>query len=132
MLFLMRRQPPRTTRTDTLFPYTTLFLSVAPTYVARSSRPRPPCQPAHAGQCSLHPIRQDAIMASKTSWAAFPHDAKAYAHAGDALQKAWPQLTAGDCAPFPDDKRATALPKAAGKESARTSLRDRWCKDVKN
>src|SRR3546814_2052493 len=25
--FLMRRRPPRSTRTDTLFPYTTLFLS---------------------------------------------------------------------------------------------------------
>src|SRR3546814_7970798 len=27
--FLMRRRPPRSTRTDTLFPYTTLFRSVA-------------------------------------------------------------------------------------------------------
>src|SRR3546814_13697681 len=27
--FLMRRRPPSTTRTDTLFPYTTLFRSVA-------------------------------------------------------------------------------------------------------
>src|SRR3546814_16444987 len=27
-LFLMIRQPPRSTRTDTLFPYTTLFRSV--------------------------------------------------------------------------------------------------------
>src|SRR3546814_2992204 len=26
--FLMKRRPPRSTRTDTLFPYTTLFLSV--------------------------------------------------------------------------------------------------------
>src|SRR3546814_7396744 len=28
-LFLMRRRPPRSTRTDTLFPYTTLFRSLA-------------------------------------------------------------------------------------------------------
>src|SRR3546814_4901302 len=28
--FLMIRRPPRSTRTDTLFPYTTLFRSVAP------------------------------------------------------------------------------------------------------
>src|SRR3546814_5542990 len=28
MFFLMIRRPPRTTRTDTLFPYTTLFRSV--------------------------------------------------------------------------------------------------------
>src|SRR3546814_10634422 len=27
LFFLMRRPPPRSTRTDTLFPYTTLFLS---------------------------------------------------------------------------------------------------------
>src|SRR3546814_11859489 len=27
-VFLMRRRPPRSTRTDTLFPYTTLFRSV--------------------------------------------------------------------------------------------------------
>src|SRR3546814_17588662 len=27
--FLMRRRPPRSTRTDTLFPYTTLFRSMA-------------------------------------------------------------------------------------------------------
>src|SRR3546814_4105005 len=28
--FLMRRRPPRSTRTDTLFPYTTLFRSLKP------------------------------------------------------------------------------------------------------
>src|SRR3546814_20469448 len=28
VLFLMRRRPPRSTRTDTLLPYTTLFRSV--------------------------------------------------------------------------------------------------------
>src|SRR3546814_3613889 len=30
IFFLMRRRPPRSTRTDTLFPYTTLFRSSAP------------------------------------------------------------------------------------------------------
>jgi hypothetical protein len=58
-------------------------------------------------------------MASKKSaantWAAFPHDAKAYAYAGDALKKAWPKLHAGDCEPYPDAKHAAALLKAAGK-----------------
>src|SRR3546814_3221762 len=29
LFFLMRRRPPRSTRTDTLFPYTTLFRSTA-------------------------------------------------------------------------------------------------------
>lgn len=54
-------------------------------------------------------------MATKTAWAAFPHDAKGFAYAGDALKKAWPKLHAGDLEPFPDDKRAAALIKAAGK-----------------
>ena len=52
---------------------------------------------------------------AKSAWAAFPHDAKAFAYAGDALKKAWPKLHAGDCEPFPDAKRAAALIKAAGK-----------------
>src|SRR3546814_14826924 len=40
--FLMIRRPPRSTRTDTLFPYTTLFRS-------RSGRERRPRQLGHAG-----------------------------------------------------------------------------------
>jgi tetratricopeptide (TPR) repeat protein len=54
-------------------------------------------------------------MAAKTSWAAFPHDARGFAYAGDALKKAWPKLHAGDVEPFPDAKRAAALIAAAGK-----------------
>ena len=54
---------------------------------------------------------------AKTAWAAYPHDAKAYAYAGDALKKAWPKLHAGDCEPFPDAKRAAALIQAAGKSA---------------
>src|SRR3546814_486445 len=34
MFFLMIRRPPRSTRTDTLFPYTTLFRSQVPLVVA--------------------------------------------------------------------------------------------------
>ena len=55
-------------------------------------------------------------MAARFSkWAPFPHDAKAYAYAGDALKKAWPALHAGDQEPYPDEKRAKALIAAAGK-----------------
>jgi tetratricopeptide (TPR) repeat protein len=52
---------------------------------------------------------------AKSAWAAFPHDAKAFAYVGDALKKAWPKLHAGDAEPFPDSKRAAALIEAAGK-----------------
>src|SRR3546814_6719551 len=37
VLFLMIRRPPRSTRTDTLFPYTTLFRSIA--HCARCTKP---------------------------------------------------------------------------------------------
>src|SRR5688572_20191057 len=72
-------------------------------------------------------------MAAKTAWAAFPHDAKAYAYPGDALKRAWPQLHAGDCEPFPDARHAAALSKAAGKSAPKldadglaSALQDAW------
>jgi tetratricopeptide (TPR) repeat protein len=57
------------------------------------------------------------MAAKKSSWAPFPHDAKAFDYAGEKLKKAWPALHAGDAEPFPDDKRAAALIKAAGKHA---------------
>jgi len=73
-------------------------------------------------------------MAAKSAWAAFPHDAKAYAYAGDALKKAWPKLHAGDTEPYPDAKRAAALIDAAGKAAPKgldadalaAALQDAW------
>ena len=72
-------------------------------------------------------------MAAKSSWAPFPHDAKGYAYAGDALKKAWPKLHAGDVEPYPDDKRAAALLKAAGKAAPKldaaalaSALQEAW------
>lgn len=55
------------------------------------------------------------MATKKSAWAKFPHAAKAYDYPGDKLAKAWPALHAGDAEPFPDDKRAAALIKAAGK-----------------
>jgi tetratricopeptide (TPR) repeat protein len=73
-------------------------------------------------------------MAANPAWAAFPHDAKGFTYPGDALKKAWPKLHAGDCEPFPDDKRAAGLIKAAGKSAPTgmdaaglaTALQDAW------
>ncbi len=70
----------------------------------------------------------------KGGWAAFPHEAKAYDYAGAALARAWPTLHAGDGEPFPDDKRAAALIKAAGKQAPKgldaaalaARLQDAW------
>ena len=51
----------------------------------------------------------------KNAWAPVGFDQKPFDYAGDKLKKAWPALHAGDAEPFPDDKRADALIKAAGK-----------------
>jgi hypothetical protein len=40
---------------------------------------------------------------AKAKWAAFPHPAKAFAYAGDALKKGWDKLHRGDCEPYPED-----------------------------
>ncbi len=74
------------------------------------------------------------MAAKKSSWTPFPHDAKAFDYAGDKLKKAWPALHAGDTEPFPDDKRAGALIKAAGKAAPKgmdaaavaQALQDAW------
>jgi hypothetical protein len=57
----------------------------------------------HARGAMLPPPSTGGRMA-KSQWAKFPHDAKAFAYAGDALKKAWPQLHAGDAEPFPDSQ----------------------------
>jgi hypothetical protein len=36
-------------------------------------------------------------------WKAFPHPAKAYTYAGEALKKNWDRLHRGDCEPFPKE-----------------------------
>src|SRR3546814_3766584 len=55
--FLMRRRPPRSTRTDTLFPYTTLFRSRGSEGIFRGSGKLGPRQVRGSG--SLAPCRVD-------------------------------------------------------------------------
>src|SRR3546814_9653753 len=45
IFFLMIRRPPRSTLTDTLFPYTTLFRSACRPLVAAGKRPPPRARP---------------------------------------------------------------------------------------
>jgi tetratricopeptide (TPR) repeat protein len=40
---------------------------------------------------------------AKPKWKAFPHPAKGFTYAGDALKKAWAELHRGDCEPFPKE-----------------------------
>lgn len=72
-------------------------------------------------------------MAAKAAWAKFPYDAKAFAYEGAALESAWPKLHAGDCEPFPDGKRATALLRSLGAaapdldaDGLSSALQDAW------
>ena len=73
-------------------------------------------------------------MAAKSSWAAFPHDARSFAYAGEGLKKAWSKLHAGDAEPYPDARRADTLLAAAGKaapkgmeaDSLAVALQDAW------
>src|SRR3546814_14015846 len=52
VFFLMKRRPPRSTRTDTLFPYTTLFRSP----VHAQAAPTPPTSPTkQVGGTSARP-----------------------------------------------------------------------------
>ena len=45
-------------------------------------------------------------MAAKRKWTAFPHPAKAFGFAGDALKKNWDKLHHGDCEPWPKEAGA--------------------------
>src|SRR3546814_8203087 len=56
LFFLMRRRPPRSTRTDTLFPYTTLFRSLDQGRAAQLRRTGGP----DSGDAS-HPGRGEAL-----------------------------------------------------------------------
>lgn len=73
------------------------------------------------------------MAGKKSAWARFPHPDKSFDYAGDKLRKAWPALHAGDTEPFPDEKRAAALIKAAGKAAPKLApgalseaLQDAW------
>src|SRR3546814_2529846 len=71
--FLMIRRPPRSTRTDTLFPDTTLFRSI-------SSRSRP--DPVRRHRRSPHCIGATVVcllIALPLAWLAVPHAVAAFA-----------------------------------------------------
>src|SRR3546814_1025927 len=69
VFFLMIRRPPRSTRTDTLFPYTTLFRSPAP-----CGGRAPPCvRPPTAVSCRSSGRRSPAdrrVRSRRSGWAA--------------------------------------------------------------
>src|SRR3546814_7172858 len=76
IFFLMIRRPPRSTRTDTLFPYTTLFRSTCRYAAAprdrnrsRKSPPRPPACPRDSVRSEEHTSELQSLM--RISYAVF-------------------------------------------------------------
>src|SRR3546814_2134758 len=70
--FLMRRRPPRSTRTDTPFPYTTLFRSawrIPPRCRRWSLRPRPTHSRRHRWRSEEHTSELQSLM--RISYAVF-------------------------------------------------------------
>lgn len=65
-------------------------------------------------------------MAAKSAWAAFPHDAKDFACARDALRKTGPNLHAGDLEPYLDAQRAATLLAAADRLRPTASMPTSW------
>src|SRR3546814_8511936 len=60
LFFLMIRRPPRSTRTDTLFPYTTLFRSIdCPAPDARTVTLGARTNPGHAAIARIDPAQLD-------------------------------------------------------------------------
>src|SRR5690606_8278007 len=68
---------------------------------------------------------------AKKAWAAFPHPDKRFDYAGERLAKAWKTLHASDLEPFPDEKHATRLLRAATGSASdagavAAALQDAW------
>src|SRR3954465_9897784 len=61
--------------------------------------------------------RERQMAKSKDAWASFKPAGKLPDYSGDKLAKAWKELHGGDLEPYPDEKRAAALIKAAGKSA---------------
>src|SRR3546814_9449549 len=72
MFFLMIRRPPRSTRTDTLFPYTTLFRSADAAAAARTRPPRRRPGELLTDRRAAAPRRQDRPALRRRAGAAVP------------------------------------------------------------
>src|SRR3546814_16068615 len=64
---LMIRRPPRSTRTDTLFPYTTLFRSSPGAYRHNSMKRENGIEPPLANTCSWMILRRCALWATASA-----------------------------------------------------------------
>src|SRR3546814_11627233 len=97
----MIRRPPRSTRTDTLFPYTTLFRSTdegwarasCSALVARDGDYRRNGEARHRGICFSRPQAQEAAIDDGDADAASPYEGECH---GTRFPLALPRLGIGD------------------------------------
>src|SRR3546814_2717678 len=88
--FLMIRRPPRSTRTDTLFPYTTLFRSIgtisgvmiAPTLVPALKMPVASARRSEEHTSELQSLMRNSYavfcLKKKNIYYDYPHDTRSY------------------------------------------------------
>src|SRR3546814_11485646 len=69
--FLMIRRPPRSTRTDTLFPYTTLFRSRPPPSAPEAAMQRAPSTPSKGPECRSEEHTSELQSLMRISYAVF-------------------------------------------------------------
>src|SRR3546814_6263812 len=92
----MIRRPPRSTRTDTLFPYTTLFRSLL-----ALPAPLPPIGMATTGNAEVRTTPPHPTLTHGANLAA-----QGYAHMRMGDRKSGARLLAAEAAMAPDDPRA--------------------------
>src|SRR3546814_10214200 len=96
----MIRRPPRSTRTDTLFPYTTLFRSAVSTWLPKEIEAK-----RQALQQVLRPIAEDGGLPNETytsaGFAAVERD--------EVLARTWTCIGVGAWVPPPGDLRPVQL-----------------------
>src|SRR3546814_16841646 len=119
----MIRRPPRSTRTDTLFPYTTLFRSLHPVLDAARDVAERGVRPHHHEQVR-EAVHQHAEAGRQVAAPAFLQPPSADPATVDAVEAAGDGVEAGGV----DDhvEREVALAGAIG----RASCRERVCKSV--
>src|SRR3546814_19242588 len=97
----MRRRPPRATRTDTLFPYTTLFRSEAHVFIDYMSQPA--IQATMSRKVGTAPtVKRDLLDLTDDEFAAVSSDIEPivprydlYGSKSDWLNQKWTELIVG-------------------------------------
>src|SRR3546814_1999035 len=123
VFFLMIRRPPRSTRTDTLFPYTTLFRSPDTLSAGSGGSHRSGCDGLH--HADVAPQRRRGPGGRQQAGAALRRDRPNRQDTGDARGKPADAVDAGACsvrAAAADDRRRRGGRRGAGDRKSTSEL----------